>query len=67
MLEEKRLLRLSEVLRLFPVGRSVWYDGMQTGCYPKPVRLSKCTVAWRASDIEALIDNAVSKAEKARR
>jgi len=49
------ILRLPEVLELFPVGRSTWYGGVQTGRYPQPVRLSVRTVGWRLSDIEELI------------
>lgn len=50
-----RLLRLRDVLALYPVSRTAWYDGITTGQYPKPLRLGKRTVAWRQSDIEAAI------------
>ena len=49
------LLRLPEVLRRYPVSRTTWYDGIKLGMYPAPVRLGKRTVAWRESEIEALI------------
>ena len=49
------LLRLPEVLRRYPVSRTSWYDGIKLGMYPAPVRLGKRTVAWRESEIEALI------------
>lgn len=52
---EERLLRLPDVLALYPVSRSSWYSGITTGQYPKPLRLGKRTVAWRQSDIEAAI------------
>lgn len=51
-----QLLRLKEVLRRFPVSRTSWYDGMKLGMYPASVRLGKRTVAWRESEIVALID-----------
>jgi prophage regulatory protein len=51
-----RLLRLPEVLKLYPVSRSSWYAGMAEGRYPAAVKLSKRSVAWRQSDIEALIE-----------
>lgn len=50
-----QLLRLCEVLRQYPVSRTSWYDGIKLGMYPAPVRLGKRTVAWRQSEIEALI------------
>ena len=52
-----QLLRLPEVLKRFPVSRTSWYDGIDLGLYPAPLRLGKRTVAWRASDIERVIRN----------
>lgn len=52
-----QLLRLPEVLKRFPVSRTSWYDGIELGLYPAPLRLGKRTVAWRASDIESVIRN----------
>jgi len=48
-------LRLSQILSLFPVGKSSWWRGVKEGRYPKPVRLAPRTSAWRAEDIAALI------------
>ncbi|MCV2367687.1 helix-turn-helix transcriptional regulator [Roseateles oligotrophus] len=49
------LLRINDVLQLIPVSRSSFYSGMQTGLYPKPVRIGKRTVAWKHDDIEKLM------------
>ena len=49
------LLSLPDVLQRYPVSRSVWLTGVKDGMFPKPVRLSAWRVAWRASDIYALI------------
>jgi predicted DNA-binding transcriptional regulator AlpA len=49
------LLRLPDVLKLYPVSRSTFLLGVQTGLYPKPRRISARCVAWRESDIRALI------------
>lgn len=46
-----RLLRLPEVLRIYPVSRSTWYAGIKGGIYPEPVRLSSRVVAWYEDDI----------------
>lgn len=55
LLDENRLLRLKDVLTIYPVSRTSWYEGVKSTLYPKPVRLGKRTVAWRRADIDALI------------
>ena len=50
------LLRLPQVLKLFPVARTTWWRGIKDGRFPRPVRLGPRSVAWRASDITALIE-----------
>lgn len=52
-----RLLRLPEVLKLFPLSRSSWYRGAAEGRFPRGIRISLRAVAWRKSDIDALIQN----------
>jgi prophage regulatory protein len=47
-------LRLPQVLKRFPVSKSTWWKGIREGKYPKPVKLSERTSAWRESDIDAL-------------
>jgi hypothetical protein len=42
---------------IIPVSRSSWWLGVQTGRFPQPVRLGPRTVAWRVSDLRALIDH----------
>lgn len=49
------LLKLPSVLNIFPVSRSAWLAGVKCGRYPAPVRLSVRSVAWRASDVAALV------------
>ena len=41
---------------LIPVGRSTWWSGVKSGRFPKPVKLSARTTAWRVEDIRALMD-----------
>jgi predicted DNA-binding transcriptional regulator AlpA len=50
------LLRLPEVLALFPICRSSWWRGIQLGRYPKPVKLGPRACAWRAADILRLVE-----------
>ncbi|MBL8419827.1 MAG: AlpA family phage regulatory protein [Dechloromonas sp.] len=57
-LPETALLRLPQVLAVFPVSRSGWWAGVKSGKYPPAVKLGPRTTAWRASDIRALIEAA---------
>jgi len=50
-----RLLTLKQVLEQFPVSKSLWFSGVRSGRYPRPVRLGVRRVAWRQSAIDALI------------
>lgn len=54
-LDEPCFLRLHTVLRIMGLSRSSWYDGVRTGRFPKPVKLTRRTSAWRAADIRALV------------
>lgn len=41
---------------VIPVSESTWWAGIRKGRYPKPVRLSANTSAWRVEDIRALVE-----------
>jgi len=56
LLPETGFLRLPKVLEIVPVSKSTWWAGVREGRYPKPVKLSANTTAWRAEDIRALIE-----------
>jgi len=47
--------RLKDVLKVFPVGKSHWYAGIQDGKYPRPIKLGPRMSIWRKEDIKALI------------
>jgi len=63
-LPETGFLRLPQIIgnkktgtpAIIPVCKSTWYAGVKSGRYPKPVRLSKRSSAWRVEDIRQLID-----------
>lgn len=56
VLPETGFIRLPEVLSVFPVSKTSWYDGIKKAIYPAPVKLSERTSAWRVEDIRALIE-----------
>lgn len=65
-LEPSPLLRRREVLELLRISNSCLYTGIAKGIYPKPIRISSRTVAWRREDIERIMRDGVQKAgEKA--
>ncbi|MEJ1470941.1 MAG: AlpA family phage regulatory protein [Candidatus Sedimenticola sp. (ex Thyasira tokunagai)] len=45
------IIRLPDVLRLFPVSKSTWWAGIKAGRYPSPIRLGDRAVGWRLGSI----------------
>ncbi len=41
---------------LIPISKSTWWLGVKDGRFPKPIKLSARTTAWKVEDIRALID-----------
>lgn len=68
----ERFFRLSDILgdrrkgkpALIPISKTSWWAGVQDGRYPRPVKLSARTTAWKESDIRALIEK-LSRGESA--
>jgi prophage regulatory protein len=48
-------LRLTEVLKMFPVSKSTWWAGVKIQRYPQPVKIGPRITAWRRSDINKLL------------
>jgi predicted DNA-binding transcriptional regulator AlpA len=55
IIPETGFLRLPQVLEVIPLGKSSWWEGVKSGRFPKPVKLSARCTAWRAEDIRNLI------------
>ena len=53
--KSEALLRLTEVLRRFPVSKSSWWLGVKERRYPAPVKIGRRAVAWSERDINDLI------------
>jgi prophage regulatory protein len=49
-------VRLPTILKIYPIGKSTWWQGVKDGKFPKPVKLGQRTTAWRVEDIKALIE-----------
>lgn len=46
---------LEAVLKVFPVGKDYWQEGVRSRKYPAPVKIAPRTYAWRSSDIKKLL------------
>lgn len=57
-LPDNAIIRLPDVLRLYPVSKSKWWEGVKNNDYPKPVHLGIRARGWRLGDILALTKNA---------
>lgn len=54
-------LRLPAVLKLIPVSKSSWWQGVKDGIYPQPYKIGQRVTAWKAEDIQNLIQQISSK------
>jgi prophage regulatory protein len=59
---ETGFVRLPQILAVFPVSRSTWWEGVKRGKYPAAVKLGANMTAWRAEDIRELIAKHAAKA-----
>ena len=55
-LPETGFVRLPQILKIFPVSRSTWWEGVRNGRYPPSVSLAPRCTAWRSADIHALLN-----------
>lgn len=55
LLPEIGFIRINEVLKIFPIGKSTLWQRIKDGSFPKPVKLSVRTTAWKVEDIRDLI------------
>ena len=49
-------LRLPQIMELFPISKSAWWQGCRSGLYPQPIKLGPRTTVWKAEEITALIE-----------
>jgi predicted DNA-binding transcriptional regulator AlpA len=52
---ETGFVRLSQILEVIPLGKTSWWEGVKSGRFPKPIKLSEHCTAWKAEDIRELI------------
>ena len=49
-------MRIRQILSIFPIASSTWWDGCRDGRFPKPIKLGPRTTVWRAEDIRAFME-----------
>lgn len=57
LLPETGFIRLNQLLKIIPVGKTTWWNGVKSGKFPKPVKLGARTTAWRVEDIRQFIQS----------
>jgi len=60
-IENTRLIRLPEVIRLTGLSRSMIYQLASTQHFPKPVKLGTRVSAWLAREVTEWIDHKVAQ------
>ena len=40
---------------LIPIGKSTWWEGVQSGRFPKPIKLGPRITLWKTEEIQRLI------------
>ncbi len=60
---ETGFVRLAQVLTVIPIGKSCWWEGVKSGRFPKPVKLSARCTAWKAEDIRDLVKQISERAK----
>lgn len=49
-------VRLPQILNVFPISKSSWWEGVKSGKYPKQVKLGPKISAWKVEDIRKLLN-----------
>lgn len=65
IIPETGFVRLRQVLMVIPLGKTCWWEGVKSGRFPKPVKLSARCTAWKAEDIRALIQQLSERTQNA--
>ena len=62
-LPDEGYVRIQQILKVIPIGKSSWWAGVKSGKYPQPVKLGPKTTAWSVSSIRELIEELSQKSE----
>ena len=48
-------VRLPQILKVIPISKSSWWNGVRSGKYPKSLKIGYRTTVWKAEHIHQLI------------
>ena len=51
----KKCLRLNQILKILPIGRSTWWQGVKDGRFPRPLKLSERITVWDEDEVLSLV------------
>ncbi|MGH9203335.1 MAG: helix-turn-helix transcriptional regulator [Vicinamibacterales bacterium] len=54
-LPEVGFVRLPQILKVLPIGKSTFWAGVKTGRFPQPTKLGSRISVWRVEDIRRLL------------
>jgi prophage regulatory protein len=64
LLPETGFIRLANILRIIPIGKTTWWAGVKSGRFPEAIKLGERTTAWRVEDIRELIESKYQSSSK---
>ncbi len=53
-----KLIKIQQVLAIYPVSRATWWRGIKAGKYPAGIKLTVRTTVWSQQAIDRLIESA---------
>ncbi len=56
-LPDDAIIRIDDVLRIFPVCKATWWNGVRENKYPQPIHLGLRARGWRLGDVLELTRN----------
>jgi prophage regulatory protein len=55
-LPETGFVRLPQILKVLPIAKSTWWNGVASGRFPRPVKLGARISAWPVEAIRELLE-----------
>lgn len=59
-LPETGYVRLPQILKVIPIGKSTWWAGVASGRFPASIKLGPRTTVWKVEDIRELLSDIAS-------
>jgi predicted DNA-binding transcriptional regulator AlpA len=56
-LPETGFLRVAEIIKLIPIGKSTWWASVKSGRFKKPIKLYSNVSVWEVEYIKELIES----------